>query len=161
MGATGDDIGWDACLHDRSRRRRVARGKFHQDRSAPSLTGSRVSDTVDQMAAQIASLALRQPPSRAQRVHAGINALETAIDQTLAEGSRLMADMFAAGQDLEVIPQVSQRALEHMQECLRVGLQMRAQAITTHHDLRKIMGKLDLQELGFGDQADCPPDSGG
>jgi len=113
------------------------------------------------MAAQIASVSLLQTPSRAQRVHAGINALEATIDNALAEGSRLMADMFGAGQDVGVIPQHSQRALERMSECLRTGLEMRAQAIATHHDLRKIMGRLDLKELGFGDEATCPPDTGG
>jgi hypothetical protein len=38
-----------------------------------------------------------------------------------------------------------------MHECLRAGIEMRALAISTHHDLRKIMGRIDLQAVGYGD----------
>jgi len=108
------------------------------------------------MAAQIASVSHLHTPSRGHRVQFGIHALESTIDGALADGGRLMADMLNAGQEVGVRPQISQRALERMHECLKAGIAMRAQIIATHHDLRKIMGQVDLQALGYGDGADCP-----
>jgi len=33
---------------------------------------------------------------------------------------------------------------------------MRALAIATHHDWRKIMGPIDMEAVGFGDAGDSP-----
>lgn len=82
------------------------------------------------------------------------------IDGALAGGSRLLADMLVAGGEGGILPQMSQRAIERMHECLKAGIEMRALAIATHHDLRKIMGRIDMVELGWGDGEDCPPVTG-
>jgi len=81
----------------------------------------------------------------------GINELKGTIDGALVDGSRLMAEIILAGQEADVQPHVSQRAIERMLECLKTGTQMRSLAISTHHDLRKIMGQLNLEEVGWGD----------
>jgi len=95
-------------------------------------------------------------PSRGRRVQIGINDLKTTIDGALADGSRLMADILNAGQEAKVLPQISQRAIERMHDCLKAGIEMRALAIATHHDLRKIMGKIDLDAVGYGDTDPSP-----
>ena len=86
----------------------------------------------------------------------GINELKTTIDGALADGGRLMADILVAGQEGKILPQMTQRAIERMHECLKSGIEMRALAIATHHDLRKIMGQIDLVELGWGDTGPSP-----
>ena len=103
------------------------------------------------MAAQTALVSPINAPSRGRRVQVGINGLKTTIDGALADGGRLMADILTAGQEGKILPQMSQRAIERMHECLRAGIEMRALAIATHHDLRKIMGQLNLEEVGWGD----------
>ena len=108
------------------------------------------------MAAQTAFVSPINAPSRGRRVQIGINELKTTIDGALADSSRLMADMLCAGQEAKVLPQRSQRAIERMHECMRAGIEMRSLAIATHNDLRKIMGKLDLQAVGFGDMGPTP-----
>ena len=82
--------------------------------------------------------------------------LKATIDGALADGGRLMAEMITAGQESGVLPQTSQRAIERVHECLKAGLQMRALAVATHHDLRKIMGRMDLDIVGFGDVGPTP-----
>jgi len=119
-----------------------------------------VRGTVTNMAAQIASVSPLNLPSPGRRVRVGINMLEATIDNALADGGRLMAEMLKAGQEVGVLPQVSQRAIERMHECLKAGIEMRAQVIATHHDLRKIMTKVDFQALGYGDESDCPGSGG-
>ena len=109
------------------------------------------------MAAQTAFVSPINSPSRGQRVTNGINGLEGVIDGALADGSRLLTDMLMAGQEGHILPQVTQRAIERMHDCLKAGIEMRALAISTHHDLRKIMGKIDMVELGWGNGTDCPP----
>jgi len=103
------------------------------------------------MAAQTAFVSPINAPSRGRRVQMGINELKGTIDGALADGSRLMAEIILAGQEAEVAPQVSQRAIERILECLKTGAAMRSLAISTHHDLRKIMGQLDLEAVGWGD----------
>ncbi len=107
-------------------------------------------------ASQTAFVSPINAPSRGRRVQIGINELKTTIDGALADGSRLMADIILAGQEAGVLPNVSQRAFERIHECLRAGLEMRALAVNTHHDLRKIMGKLDMEAVGFGDVGPTP-----
>jgi hypothetical protein len=108
------------------------------------------------MAAQTALVSPINAPSRGRRVQIGINELKTTIDGALADGGRLMADIICAGQEARVLPQISQRVIERMHECLKVGIEMRALAISTHHDLRKIMGQLDMEAVGFGDTDPSP-----
>lgn len=108
------------------------------------------------MAAQTAFVSPITTPSRGRRVQIGINDLKGTIDGALADGGRLMADILVAGRDGRVLPQMSQRAIERMHECLKAGIEMRALAIQTHHDLRKIMGKLDLEAIGWGDFEPTP-----
>jgi hypothetical protein len=108
------------------------------------------------MAQRTGSVSSISSPSRGRRVQIGINDLKGAIDGTLADSARLMADMIVAGQEAQVLPQVSQRALERMHECIKAGIEMRSLAIAMHHDLRKIMGQVDLQAVGFGDLGDSP-----
>jgi len=108
------------------------------------------------MAAQTAFIAPIKAPSRGRRVQIGITELKTTIDGALADGSRLMADILSSGQEAHVLPQMSQRVIERMHECLKAGIEMRALAITTHHDLRKIMGKIDMQAVGYGDVDPSP-----
>lgn len=108
------------------------------------------------MAAQTAFVSPINAPSRGRRVQIGINELKSTIDGALADGGRLLADILVAGQDGHVLPQTSQRAIERMHECLKAGIEMRALAIATHHDLRKIMGKLDLAAVGWGDFENSP-----
>ena len=108
------------------------------------------------MAAQIAFVSPINTPSRGRRVQIGINDFKGTIDGALADGSRLMSDILCAGQEARILPQLSQRAIERMHECLKAGIEMRALAIATHHDLRKIMGKLDLQTVGYGDVDPSP-----
>ena len=103
------------------------------------------------MAAQTALVSPINAPSRGRRVQIGINELKSTIDGALADGSRLMADIILAGQEASVQPHVSQRAIERILECLKTGAEMRSLAISTHHDLRKIMGQLNLEEVGWGD----------
>jgi len=86
----------------------------------------------------------------------GINDLKATMDGALADGGRLLADILAAGQEAGIVPQTTQRAIERMHECLGVGIQMRALAIATHHDLRKIMGRIDLVAVGWGDTGPSP-----
>jgi hypothetical protein len=112
------------------------------------------------MAAQTALVSPINAPSRGRRVQIGINELKTTIDGALADSGRLMADIIVAGQDGGVLPQVSQRAIERMHECLKAGIEMRALAISAHHDLRKIMGKTDLSAVGWGDVGNSPHISG-
>ncbi|WP_294394473.1 hypothetical protein [uncultured Sphingomonas sp.] len=95
-------------------------------------------------------------PSRGRRVQIGINDLKTTIDGALVDGGKLMGDIITAGQQAGTLPQTSQRAIERMHECLRAGIEMRALAIATHHDLRKIMGQTDLEAVGFGDLGHSP-----
>ena len=108
------------------------------------------------MAAQTAFVSPINTPSRGRRVQIGINELKGTIDGALADGGRLLADILVAGQEAHVLPQTSQRAIERMHDCLRAGIEMRALAIATHNDLRKIMAKLDLQAVGFGDMGPTP-----
>jgi hypothetical protein len=89
-------------------------------------------------------------------VQIGINELKVTIDGALADGSRLMAEIITAGQEARVLPQTSQRAIERIHACLKAGLEMRALAVASHHDLRKIMGVLDLREVGWGDMGESP-----
>lgn len=112
------------------------------------------------MAAQTAFVSPIKTPSRGRRVQIGINSLEGTIDGALADGSRLIADILIAGQEGAILPQVTQRALERMHQCLGAGIEMRALAVAAHHDLRKIMGKTDLVAVGWGDIDDCPPSGG-
>ncbi len=112
------------------------------------------------MAAQTAFVSPINAPSRGRRVQIGVNDLKATIDGALAEGGRLMANMLVAGQEAGVLPQTGQRALERVHECLRAGIEMRALAIATHHDLRKIMGKVDLDVVGFGDVGHSPENLG-
>ena len=112
------------------------------------------------MAAQTAFVSPINAPSRGQRVQMGINGLEEVIDGALADGSRLLTDILLAGQDGHIMPQVTQRAIERMHECLKAGIEMRALAISTHHDLRKINGRLDWAALGWGNGTECPPPPG-
>jgi len=109
------------------------------------------------MAAQTAFVSPINAPSRGQRVHKGINGLEGVIDGALADGSRLLTDMLMACQEGRLLPQMTQRAIERMHECLKAGIEMRSLAISTHHDLRKVMGRIDMVELGWGNGEDCPP----
>lgn len=108
------------------------------------------------MAAQNAIVSPINSPSRGRRVQLGITDLKSTIDTALADGSRLMADMLNAGQEAGILPQISQRAIERVHQCLKVGLEMRALAIATHHDLRKIKNGLDLEAVGFGDAGNSP-----
>ncbi len=108
------------------------------------------------MAAQSATIIPIEAPSCGRRVQLGINALKSTIDDSLADGSRLLAEMIVAGREAGVLPQVSQRALERMHACMKAALDMRALAIDTHHDLRKIMGQVDLQAVGYGDAMPSP-----
>lgn len=108
------------------------------------------------MAAQSASISPINVPSRGQRVSMGINGLEEVIDGALADGSRLLSEILMAGQEGRILPQITQRAIERMHECLRAGIEMRSLAVSTHHDLRKIMGKIDMVELGWGLGEECP-----
>jgi hypothetical protein len=108
------------------------------------------------MAAQIAFVSPINAPSRGQRVQMGINGLEEVIDGALADGSRLLSDILLAGQEAKILPQVTQRAIERMHECLKAGIEMRSLAISAHHDLRKIQGRIDWAALGWGNSEDCP-----
>ena len=108
------------------------------------------------MAAHTVLVSPINAPSRGRRVQVGINDLKTTIDDALADSSRLLADMLRAGREAQVLPQTSQRAIERMHNCVRAGIEMRALAIATHNDLRKIMGKLDLEAVGFGDMGPTP-----
>ena len=103
------------------------------------------------MAAQTAFVSPINAPSRGRRVQIGINDLKATIDGALVDGGRLMAEIILAGREAEVQPHVSQRAIERILNCLKTGAAMRSLAISTHHDLRKIMGQLDLQQVGWGD----------
>lgn len=103
------------------------------------------------MAAQTAFVSPINVPSRGRRVQIGINELKSTIDGAIADGGRLLADICIAGQEAGIVPQLTQRSIERMHECLRAGIEMRALAIATHHDLRKIMGRIDLQAVGYGD----------
>jgi hypothetical protein len=38
---------------------------------------------------------------------------------------------------------------------------MRALAVATHHDLRKIQGRINMEELGWGGGDGCPGDDAG
>ena len=109
------------------------------------------------MAAHTALVSPINSPSRGRRVQIGINELKSTIDGALADGSRLMAEMLMAGQEAGVLPQNSQRVFERIHACLKAGLEMRSLAIATHHDLRKIMGTLDMIAVGYGDAGDSPP----
>lgn len=108
------------------------------------------------MAAQTVFVSPINAPSRGRRVQIGINGLKGTIDGALADGGRLLAEICTAGQEGGVLPQVSQGAIERMHDCLKAGIEMRALAIATHHDLRKIMGRLNLVELGWGDTGFSP-----
>jgi hypothetical protein len=112
------------------------------------------------MAAQTAFVSPINAPSRGRRVQIGINDLKSTIDGALADGSRLMAEILNAGQEAKVLPQLSQRAIERMHDCLRAGIEMRALAIATHHDLRKVMGQIDLEAVGYGDTETSPAAAG-
>jgi hypothetical protein len=109
------------------------------------------------MAAQTAFVSPINSPSRGRRVQTGINGLEDVIDGALADGTRLLTEMLMACQEGRILPQITQRAIERMHECLKAGIEMRSLAISTHHDLRKIMGRIDMVELGWGGGEDCPP----
>jgi hypothetical protein len=111
------------------------------------------------MAANTAFVSPINTPSRGRRVQLGINELKATIDGAIADGGRLMADMLNAGQEAGVLPADGQRALERIHDCLKAGITMRALAIATHHDLRKIMGRMDLEVVGFGDIGTSPPTS--
>ena len=112
------------------------------------------------MAAQTAFVSPINTPSRGRRVQIGINNIEATIDGALADGSRLLAEILNAGQEGHILPQITQRSIERMHNCLKAGIEMRALAIATHHDLRKIMGQIDMIELGWGDGNICPPAAG-
>jgi hypothetical protein len=91
----------------------------------------------------------------------GINNLEGVIDGALADGGRLFTDILMAGQEGKILPQITQRAIERMHECLKAGIEMRALAVATHHDLRKIQGRINMEELGWGGGDGCPGDDAG
>jgi len=112
------------------------------------------------MAAQTAFVSPINTPSRGQRVHMGINDLEGVIDGALVDGSRLLGDILAAGQEGQILPQITQRAIERVHECLKAGIEMRALAVAAHHDLRKIQGRIDMVALGWGGGDGCPPGMG-
>lgn len=108
------------------------------------------------MAAQTAFVSPINTPSRGRRVQMGINELKHTIDGAIADGGRLLADILNAGQEGRILPQITQRSIERMHACLKAGIEMRALAIATHHDLRKIMGQIDMVALGWGDGNGCP-----
>jgi len=108
------------------------------------------------MAAQTAFVSPINTPSRGRRVQIGITELKATIDGTLADGGRLFAEILTAGQEGGILPQITQRAVERMHACLKAGIEMRAQAIATHHDLRKIMSMVDMEAIGFGDAGGTP-----
>lgn len=109
------------------------------------------------MAAQTAFVSPINTPSRGRRVQIGINGLEEVIDGALVDGSRLLTEILTAGQEGKILPQITQRAVERMHECLKAGIEMRALAVAAHHDLRKIQGRINMVELGWGNGTDCPP----
>jgi len=108
------------------------------------------------MATQTAFVSPINTPSRGRRVQIGINELKSTIDGALADSGRLLAEILTAGQEGGILPQITQRAIERMHECLRAGIEMRSLAIDTHHDLRKIMGRIDMVALGWGDGGPSP-----
>jgi len=108
------------------------------------------------MAAQTAFVSPINAPSRGRRVQIGITELKSTIDGALADGGQLFADILNAGQEARILPQITQRAVERMHACLKAGIEMRAQAIATHHDLRKIMSMIDMEAVGFGDAGGTP-----
>ena len=108
------------------------------------------------MAAKTAFVSPINAPSRGRRVQIGINELKSTIDGALADSSRLLAEILTAGQEGGILPQMTQRTIERMHECLRAGIEMRSLAIDTHHDLRKIMGRIDMAAVGWGDAGPSP-----
>jgi len=108
------------------------------------------------MAVQTAFVSPINAPSRGRRVQIGINDLKATIDGALVDGGRLFTEILGAGREASILPQATQRVVERMHECLKAGIEMRALAIATHHDLRKIMGRTDLIAVGWGDLGDSP-----
>lgn len=96
----------------------------------------------------------RRSPVR--EVQDEIRQMERSIDGTLADNGALIAKMLRVAQVAKVKPETGQQALERAVECLTLGTRMRALAIQTHEDLREVVGKIDLRELGWGDLDESP-----
>ena len=105
----------------------------------------------------IQSIASRRR-SPVREVQDEIRQMERSIDGALAENGELIAKMIRVGQVAKLSPAAGQKALERAIECLTAGTRMRALALATHEDLRGVVGKIDLRELGWGDMDDSPSD---
>lgn len=97
---------------------------------------------------------LRHSPARV--VQEEIRGLEQTIDEAIAGGGSLLARMVTVGTAAALPPSAGQAAIERAIACLSAGSTMRAEAIAVHDELRKISGKVDLRELGWGDLVNSP-----
>lgn len=85
-----------------------------------------------------------------------MHAWKRKIEETIKEGSQLVAQVVAANQEAGLHPAHTQEALAEIVAGLAETVAVRGRAIRSHDELGRVMGKLDLQELGWGDFAYSP-----
>lgn len=90
-------------------------------------------------------------PSKGRQAQLRMLEWKAEIDRMIAAGSRLMADVIDANADAELHPVHTQEALATIASGISAGLAVREGAIRSHDSLSDVIGKLDLQELGWGD----------
>lgn len=97
--------------------------------------------------------------SPARTVQNGIRAIETNLDETLAEGGTLLAQMMQVNKLGRLAPDDGQKAIDATIACLAAIADSRARAMEAHQGLRDAVAKIDLREMGWGGLDDSPPSS--
>jgi hypothetical protein len=108
------------------------------------------------MAERTSNIRLLNPRSPAREIQDQIRAMEGGIDQALADGGELIGKILRTGRIAGLHAVQVQRPIERVIASLTVGTQMRASIHGAHQDLRHLLKKIDLPELGWGDLGPSP-----
>jgi hypothetical protein len=90
-----------------------------------------------------------------------VRTVEDSIDCTLAEIAELQSRMMRINSVAQVGPAPIHAALQELSAALGSLVSARGSIVGCHHQLADAKGKVPgLRTVGFGDQGDCPPESG-
>jgi hypothetical protein len=104
--------------------------------------------------AAIVSLVAR--PSSARILQNQLQGVEASYDDALADSGEMIGKIIRAAREGDVPLARIQKTLRLLNASITKGLDARADAHRFHHDLRQIMGTLDMRELGWGDTGSSP-----
>lgn len=95
-------------------------------------------------------------PSTVRQAQLTMHAWKKSIDTALLQGGQLVAQVISANQEAGLHPVHTQDALAEIVAGLSDTISLRGRAIRSHEDLGRVVGKLDLIELGWGDFVGSP-----